>query len=110
MLKVPSTDSVIDGRCENSPFAWSRDIESAGPMANHSSRPNAALAYSKPPGSNTSWYEGTMRLVALEPIPAGGEIRINYEDGAEEGDLYWQLLRQQGAWDGPPPQETSWRP
>ena len=106
---MPGIDAIIDGRCENSSFAWSRAIESAGPMANHSSRPNAWLEYTKPPGSTSSWYDGTMRLVALEPIPAGGEIRIDYEDGDEEDDkrAYWERLRQQGAWQGPPPQERS---
>ena len=40
---------------------------------------------------------GTMWVVAKEEIPAGAEIRIDYEDGRKN---YWH---------GPPPPETSWR-
>ena len=46
-------------------------------------------------------------LLRARQHQAGGEIRIDYEDGDEDDDecAYWERLRQQGAWQGPPPQE-----
>ena len=102
VLKVPGVEVVIDGRSENSPFKLP---DTPGLMANHSAHPNAQLRYES---SRNNLHQGTMWVIAREAIPAGSEVRIDYEDGAEPGS-YWRLLQQQGAWHGPPPPETQWR-
>ena len=97
VLQVLGTTIVIDGASENSPFDAPR---SAAVHANHSARPNAHLE-SWPvlrPGPLEVCQH--VMLVATEAIEAGAEIRIDYENGGENGD-YWK---------GAPPAETSaWR-
>ena len=95
VLQVPGTSTVIDGASENSPFECER---SPAVYANHSSQPNARLE---------CWpalpLQGIHRmlLVALEPIEAGQEVRIDYEDGVAGEAAYWA---------GTPPSETgAWR-
>ena len=102
VLRVPRTRVSVDGHGDNSPFECPR---SPAIFANHSSCPNAALqcwpsldaAREAAEHGCTHELQNTLWLVAKEPIPAGCEIRINYEDG---GTKYWHGL---------PPQETNWR-
>ena len=93
VLQVPGTSTVIDGASENSPFECERSL---AVYANHSSRPNARLEC-RPPLPQQGIPR--MLLVAVEPIEAGQEVRIDYEDGAAGEAVYWA--------DGPP-SETAW--
>lgn len=98
-LKVPGADRiVIDGNCDNSPFAVPR---SPAVFANHSARPNACLQHWPALRATSSPFEvaGCMWLVAKEHIPAGCEIRIDYESGSKPGKY----------WCGESPQEDEWR-
>jgi hypothetical protein len=67
--------------------------------ANHSSRPNARLERRRveQPGPYDLRYH--MLVITTEVVPAGGEIRINYDGGREKN--YWNGK--------PPPAETPWR-
>ena len=94
VLHVPGTSTVIDGASENSPFECERSL---AVYANHSSRPNARLEC-RPPLPQQGIPR--MLLVAVEPIEAGQEVRIDYEDGAAGEAVYWA---------GGPPSETAWR-
>ena len=92
VLKVPGTSTVIDGASENSPFECKR---SPAVYANHSSRPNARLEC-RPALTQPGIHR--MLIVALEPIAAGQEVRIDYEEGEA---AYWDERK--------PPIETAWR-
>ena len=94
VLQVPGTATVIDGASENSPFECER---SPAVYTNHSSQPNARLQC-MPALPQQGIHR--MLIVALEPIEAGQEVRINYEDG-ETGEV--------GYWAGQTPSETTWR-
>jgi hypothetical protein len=76
VLQVPNTSTVVDGLCENSPF---RVPPHAAVFANHSAVPNARLE--QWPNAAPDEPRSHMMLVAIEPVEAGAEIRINYEDG-----------------------------
>ena len=71
---------VIDGASENSPFECPRSPAS---YANHAPRPtcNARLETWPVLGPDPLSVRQHMVLVASEPIAAGHEIRIDYEDG-----------------------------
>ena len=94
VLQVPGTSTVIDGASENSPFECER---SPAVYANHTYQPNARLEC-RPALPQQGIHR--MLLVALEPIEAGQEVRINYEDGEAGFAAYWA---------GQPPSETAWR-
>jgi hypothetical protein len=123
-LTIPGSRFILDGASRNSPFVCP---PSPAIFANHSSRPNARLE-TWPVSQPRKWeVRQHMMLVASEMIPVGGacsstfelsllapssaapylmcmkhvgEIRIDYEDGAEEGHGYWR---------GKAPSETNWR-
>ena len=88
VLQVPDANEIIDGAFENSPF----DDGPRSPVifANHSHEsPNARLLYMHMSSVRSEVCElrGRMWIVAKEFIPAGGEIRIDYESG--ESSSYW---------------------
>ena len=99
VLEVPNEDMFIDGNWEHCPYSGPRSLAT---YANHSSRPNAKfehwpLKLAKEHGESFEMRH-RMWLVAIEPIPLGCELRVNYEAGALSS--YWQ---------GDLPAETQWR-
>ena len=98
VLQVPGTQYVIDGKSQNTPFPCPL---SPATFANHSARPNAHLEVWSLPRPGTCDLRQQLMLVSSEPIAAGHEIRIDYEDGAPVAGTYWGV---QGA-----PRETAWR-
>jgi len=95
-LQVPGTRYFIDGNWDNSPY-------SDGPRhvaiyCNHSSEPNARLERRVVPSAGPYDLRYHLLVITNELVPAGAEIRIDYERGSRPN--YWQ---------GSPPQETSWR-
>jgi hypothetical protein len=98
VLELPSEDIFIDGNWEHCPCSGPRSL---GTYANHSAHPNAKFEHWPLPLSEhdeNSAMRNRMWLVATEPIPLGGEIRVNYEAGSFCS--YWQ---------GTIPSETPWR-
>ena len=94
VLEVPGTSTVIDGASENSPFECPC---SPAIYANHSKTPNARVETWPILKPGPFEVREHMVLVASEPIEAGREIRIDYEDG---DCSYWR---------GQAPAETHWR-
>ena len=97
MLHVPGTSFVIDGACENSPDFG--HVRSPAVYANHSRNPNARIETWPVLRPGALEVRQHMMLVAAQPIAAGEEIRINYEEG---GSSYWDVL-------GCAPVEGPWR-
>ena len=95
VLRIPDLPFLIDGNCDNSPYQVTR---STAIFANHSFEPNASLQFWPALSPGPFDLRGAMWLVATEPIPAGCEIRFNYEAGGS-GDY----------WSGSCPVETAWR-
>jgi len=79
VLQVPGTQLIIDGACENSPFPCP---SSPAVFANHSGKPNARIETWPVDQPVPLQLRQQMVLVAIEHIPAGAEIRIDYEDGS----------------------------
>jgi hypothetical protein len=98
VLQVPGTNFVVDGAGENSPKFEHR--RAAALYANHSSSPNARLESWPVLRAGALEVQQRMMLVAMEPIEAGREIRIDYELGPEA--TYWTAL-------GCSPAESDWR-
>lgn len=98
VLQIPGTTVVIDGASENSPFSCPK---TPAIYANHSASPNARIEQWPELRVAIGDVRERMMLVALEEIPAGGEIRINYDDGL--------AANREGYWRGVAPPETSWR-
>ena len=96
VLEVPGTSTIVDGNSENSPFDLAR---SAAIFANHSKRPNACIEVWPVLRPEHLGIRQRMMLVASEPIAAGQEVRIDYEDGGRNGKY----------WNGNEPPETDWR-
>ena len=96
VLEVPGTSTIVDGNSENSPFDLAR---SAAIFANHSKRPNASIELWPVLRPEYLGIRQQMMLVASEPIAAGQEVRIDYEDGGQNGKY----------WNGNEPPETDWR-
>ena len=107
VLLIPGTSTIIDAACENSPYDDVPRYPATFVM--HSRWPNARLETwaDAPGGGAPTELRERMWLVALEPIPAGGEIRIDYEAGSraagEEG-TYWGHASIEAE-----PQDTNWR-
>ena len=98
VLQVPDSSEIIDGAFENSPF----DDGPRWPVvfANHSrASPNAQLLYFPTLRPEACELRGRMWIVATECIPAGSEIRIDYEAG--ESSTYWLA--------GQPEENSRWR-
>ena len=96
-MQIPGTHMVIDGASENSPFTCPTY---PAIYANHSCVPNARLEVWPTARPGAFERRQTIVLVADERIPAGHEIRINYESGAGAAGQYWGEC---------PPPETRWR-
>jgi hypothetical protein len=96
VLQVPGTSFVIDGMGENSPFGCAPSL---AVFANHSARPNARIESFPVLRPGPLEVRQHMMLVAAEPIAAGQEVRLNYEEGGE--GQYWDILGErpaEGAW------------
>ena len=98
VLQIPGTAVVIDGAGENSPFPCPN---APAIYANHSASPNARVEQWPELRAAIGDVRERMMLVALEEIPAGGEIRINYDAGL--------AAHREGYWRGVAPPETQWR-
>ena len=97
-LQIPGSQVFIDGKLENSPFP---DLPlSVGIFANHSRWPNARFERRAVADAERlpMQLRHRMFVVATEMIPAGGEIRVDYERG-----------NSQSYWKGNAPPETKWR-
>ena len=97
VLEVPGQGTAIDAACENVTYALAAEWPLSPAMrANHSRRPNVALEHwpARDDGADH------LVLVARERIPAGAEVRFDYEKGGRPG-TYW------GRRQAPP--ETRWR-
>jgi hypothetical protein len=86
VLEMPSADEFIDGACENSPFDDGKRYPVV--FANHSRRPNARLEEWPCTSGDQFDVEHRIWLVASEPIEAGHEIRIDYENGGQKGQCW----------------------
>ena len=85
-LEVPSSSGlVIDGVRENCLSCVGVGPPCPAVYANHSSQPNARLEHWPASGCELD----RLVLVASEPIPAGREVRFDYEKGARKG-TYWR--------------------
>ena len=101
-MAVPSTRTFVDGDYANSPFT---DGPRHGAIyANHcSARPNAKFEKFPVPSPSPFDLRHRMLLVSTERIPAGGEIRVDYEAG---GSKYWPKRPAESSWRAvrlPPP-------
>ena len=98
MLELPNEDIFIDGNWEHCPYSGPRSVAT---YANHSACPNAKFEHwplqLTSDGDEALELRHRMWLVATEAIPAGCEIRVDYEAGQS---TYWQ---------GAQPLETNWR-
>jgi len=96
VLAVPGQEVAIDAAYENVTYNLRADCPmSAAMRANHSRRPNAALEHWPTRGDELD----RLVLVARESIPAGAEVRFDYERGGRSGS-YWGRHA---------PPETGWR-
>lgn len=96
VLQIPDDETFIDGNWEHCSYKGKRSL---AVYANHSAVPNAKLEH-WPISSVDQGFElrDRMWLIATESVPAGGEIRIDYEAGGVS--QYWM---------GAQPPETGWR-
>ena len=86
VLEVPNSSGLaIDVAYANCLTCAAAPPPSPAAYTNHSSAPNARLEH-WPPG-DTGGLDRVV-LVASEPIPAGREVRFDYERGAAKGS-YW---------------------
>lgn len=86
----------IDGNYEHVPYDSPRSVAI---YANHSRTPNASVQHWPMRAAPPLGLRDRMWIIALEPIAAGGEIRIDYEGG---GASYWGAM-------GVQPTEGPWR-
>ncbi len=99
-LVVPGSQHFIDGHSENCPMAALTMPRYPGTFANHSTRPNAKFLRLESDSRGPFDVRYRLYMVAIEPIPAGAEIRVDYENGSRSG--YWNEL-------GSVPSEGEWR-
>ena len=101
VLQIPGTEVLIDAAGENAP--WGRtEPDYPAVYANHSARPNARLETWPVLRAANCELRQHMVLVAIEPIAAGAEIRINYDAGTGQ---YWGS----GTHESQPLETESWR-
>ena len=99
---VGSADApfFINGASEQAPFADAG--RALGTYANHScGHPNAYYHWRVATKRSPHALAGALWIEATEPIPAGAEIRVNYEAEGREGQ-YWHAL-------GITPREGNWK-
>ena len=90
----------IDGSFNQAPFI-EHGARSLGTYANHSQSPNAGYLWQVKKTRTPHTLAGALWIMALEPIPAGSEIRVDYEAEGRTGQ-YWTAL-------GITPIEGEWR-
>lgn len=89
----------IDGASQQAPFA--DEGRSLGTYANHSRAANAGYRWHVADKKAPHALAGALWIVALEPIPASAEIRVDYEAEGRQGQ-YWSAL-------GMTPHEGDWK-
>ena len=102
VLEIPGTGLALDGARHNCVSCLPSGAHLCPAIyANHSSSyPNAALEYWPEEGGQGSLDR--LVLVATRPIPAGREVRFDYEAGAKRG-TYWSGSRTR------PSESSRWR-
>ena len=89
----------IDGNSQQAPFK--DEGRSLGTYANHSRAANAGYRWHVAGKKAPHALAGALSIVALEPIPANAEIRVDYEAEGRQGQ-YWSAL-------GMTPHEGEWK-